>query len=513
MALFLSLSLLLLLLLPHSVSAQCSDLFACGSLGDIGFPFADTISDDNPDCKASPFILNCSDYFNPQLQFSKQNKVYSVQAMNYSRRMIVVRDSELESQLNSNRCASLANFTHIPTSPLVQFKDVSEELTFLKCKRKQEVGLVVLLQSLRNYSGCVDGYDLYFNADGTASFPTLPASLLDKCEVIRLPVSQLPSSSSNAGGQGLAEAEAGSWASAKGNNASAKSGSWASAESRPGQNGNPVVNSGVTRLSSLLKAEFSLGWEVLPTCSQCQQRGGTCSEDGSGKFQCRRGKGVATERHGNARRRKAIAIDVSIAASAFILLLLLIWYCWSSKRRNSARTQDAQLFEDYLQTHQSLSLKRYSFAEIKRMTKSFHDKLGQGGYGAVFKGKLSDDGRLVAVKVLTESKGNNVQEFINEVGSIGKTCHVNIVTLVGFCCERLKRALVYEFMPNGSLDKFIYLDPPIAVPPQLGNIIHDCSWHCKGTRVLASRLQHANCPLRHKTAQYSLRPQLRTEDI
>ncbi|KAK9115042.1 hypothetical protein Syun_021839 [Stephania yunnanensis] len=324
MALFLSLS--LLLLLPHSVSAQCSDLFACGSLGGIGFPFAETISDDNPDCKASPFILNCSDYFNPQLQFSKQNKVYPVQAMNFSRRLIVVRDSELESQLNSNRCASLANFTHIPTSPLVQFKDVSEELTFLKCKRKQEVGLVVLLQSLRNYSGCVDGYDLYFNADGTASFPTLPASLLDKCEVIRLPVSQLPSSSSNAGGQGLAEAEAGSWASAKGNNASAKSGSWASAESRPGQNGNPVVNSGVTRLSSLLKAEFSLGWEVLPTCSQCQQRGGTCSEDGSGKFQCRRGKGVATERHGNARRRKAIAIDVSIAASAFILLLLLIWH-------------------------------------------------------------------------------------------------------------------------------------------------------------------------------------------
>ncbi|KAK9115037.1 hypothetical protein Syun_021834 [Stephania yunnanensis] len=289
MALFLSLSLLLLLLLPHSVSAQCSDLFACGSLGDIGFPFADTISDDNPDCKASPFILNCSDYFNPQLQFSKQNKVYSVQAMNYSRRMIVVRDSELESQLNSNRCASLANFTHIPTSPLVQFKDVSEELTFLKCKRKQEVGLVVLLQSLRNYSGCVDGYDLYFNADGTASFPTLPASLLDKCEVIRLPVSQLPSSSSNAGGQGLAEAEAGSWASAKGNNASAKSGSWASAE-----------------LSSHLGGKF-----CLPVLS-ANKEGGLVLKMAVGSSNAVAARvwrpRVSANGHGNARRRKAIAI-------------------------------------------------------------------------------------------------------------------------------------------------------------------------------------------------------------
>ncbi|KAK9105810.1 hypothetical protein Scep_022654 [Stephania cephalantha] len=356
MALFLSLS--LLLLLPHSVSAQCSDLFACGSLGDIGFPFADTITtdDNNPDCTklASPFILNCSDKFNPQLQFYKQNKVYPVQAMDFSRRLMVVRDSELESELNSNRCASLANFTHIPTSPLVQFKDVSEELTLLKCKRKQQVGVVVVLQSLRNYSGCVDGYDLYFNADGTASFPTLPASVVDKCEVIRLPVSQLPSSSNAAGGRGSAEAEAGSWASAKGNNASAKSGSWASAESRPGQNGNPVVNnSGVTMLTSLLKAEFSLGWEVLPTCShQCQQRGGTCSEDdGSGKFQCRR----RTERNGNAnaRRRKAIAIDVSIAASAFILLLLLIWHNMDTRMDRTSEIYFPHWIYEHLQDEEA----------------------------------------------------------------------------------------------------------------------------------------------------------------
>ncbi|XXG71873.1 hypothetical protein AAC387_Pa07g1101 [Persea americana] len=88
------------------------------------------------------------------------------------------------------------------------------------------------------------------------------------------------------------------------------------------------------------------------------------------------------------------------------------------------------------------------------MTNSFKDKLGEGGYGGVFKGKLKD-GRLVAVKVLNNSKGNG-EEFINEVASIGRTSHVNIVTLLGFCFEGSKSALIYKFMSNGSLEKFIY---------------------------------------------------------
>ena len=61
----------------------------------------------------------------------------------------------------------------------------------------------------------------------------------------------------------------------------------------------------------------------------------------------------------------------------------------------------------------------------------------------------------MAVKVLIESRGNG-EEFVNEVASISRTSHVNIVTLMGFCFEGSKRALIYEFMPYGSLDKFIY---------------------------------------------------------
>ncbi|XP_031277574.1 LEAF RUST 10 DISEASE-RESISTANCE LOCUS RECEPTOR-LIKE PROTEIN KINASE-like 2.4 [Pistacia vera] len=100
------------------------------------------------------------------------------------------------------------------------------------------------------------------------------------------------------------------------------------------------------------------------------------------------------------------------------------------------------------------------------MTNLFKDKLGQGGHGDVFKGKLSN-GHLVAVKLLNTFKGNG-QEFINEVVSISRTSHVNVVTLLGFCLEGSKRALIYVFMTNGSLDKFIHSEDDLKASQCLG---------------------------------------------
>ncbi|XP_021296737.1 LEAF RUST 10 DISEASE-RESISTANCE LOCUS RECEPTOR-LIKE PROTEIN KINASE-like 2.1 [Herrania umbratica] len=121
---------------------------------------------------------------------------------------------------------------------------------------------------------------------------------------------------------------------------------------------------------------------------------------------------------------------------------------------NQGKRNDRERIEAFiLQYGSDLTPKRYSYADIMKITKSFKDELGQGGFGAVYKGKLPD-GRLVAVKVLRESKGDG-EEFINEVASISRTSHVNIVPFLGFCYEGSMRALIYEFMPNGSLDKFI----------------------------------------------------------
>ncbi|KAJ4818189.1 Protein kinase family protein [Rhynchospora pubera] len=104
----------------------------------------------------------------------------------------------------------------------------------------------------------------------------------------------------------------------------------------------------------------------------------------------------------------------------------------------------------------SLAPKRYRYRELKKITRSFREKLGKGGFGTVYKGCISDN-RLVAVKIL-HSSTSNVEQFLNEVASISRTSHVNVVSLLGFCFEGPKQALVYEYMPNGSLDRYIYPD-------------------------------------------------------
>ncbi|XP_020082610.1 LEAF RUST 10 DISEASE-RESISTANCE LOCUS RECEPTOR-LIKE PROTEIN KINASE-like 2.4 [Ananas comosus] len=92
--------------------------------------------------------------------------------------------------------------------------------------------------------------------------------------------------------------------------------------------------------------------------------------------------------------------------------------------------------------------------QVMRVQRRVGEELGQGGFGIVYKGSLPN-GHQVAVKVLTKSKENG-EEFINEVASISRTSHVNIVRLLGFCLDGSKRALIYDFMPNGSLERFIF---------------------------------------------------------
>ncbi|CAL9239634.1 unnamed protein product [Arabidopsis halleri] len=120
---------------------------------------------------------------------------------------------------------------------------------------------------------------------------------------------------------------------------------------------------------------------------------------------------------------------------------------WNDPRRRTSGDSRQQ----YLKA--LIPLKHYSYVQVKRITKSFAEVIGKGGFGTVYRGTLCD-GRSVAVKILKESQGNG-EDFINEVASMSKTSHVNIVTLLGFCSEGSKRAIIYEFMENGSLDKFI----------------------------------------------------------
>ncbi|XP_050221746.1 rust resistance kinase Lr10-like [Mercurialis annua] len=141
------------------------------------------------------------------------------------------------------------------------------------------------------------------------------------------------------------------------------------------------------------------------------------------------------------------AVSRCFLGAPFFLCFLV--YKW---RRRHLSMYDK--VEDFLRSNNNLMPIMYSYGEIKKMTRGFKDKLGEGGYGSVYKGKLSS-GRAVAIKLLSKPKGNG-QDFINEIATIGRIHHVNVVQLIGFCAERSKRALVYDFMPNGSLEKYIF---------------------------------------------------------
>ncbi|KAJ4971924.1 hypothetical protein NE237_005023 [Protea cynaroides] len=154
----------------------------------------------------------------------------------------------------------------------------------------------------------------------------------------------------------------------------------------------------------------------------------------------------------NSNKTKVIT---AVIVSSFIFAITLVATLVCYLRRKLSSDRNTQNVKDFLKDYGSLAPRRYSYSDIKKKTNSFKEKLGQGG---VFKGKLSN-GHLVAVKVLNHSKSNG-EEFINEVASISRTSHVNVVSLLGFCFDGSKRALIYEFMSNGSLEKFIYKTCP-----------------------------------------------------
>ncbi|XP_027904699.1 rust resistance kinase Lr10-like [Vigna unguiculata] len=99
---------------------------------------------------------------------------------------------------------------------------------------------------------------------------------------------------------------------------------------------------------------------------------------------------------------------------------------------------------------------RFNDQHLRIATDNYSYLLGSGGFGSVYKGIFSD-GTIVAVKVLHgRSDKRNEEQFMAEVGTIGKIHHFNLVRLYGFCFERNLIALVYEFMGNGSLDKYLF---------------------------------------------------------
>jgi serine/threonine protein kinase len=105
---------------------------------------------------------------------------------------------------------------------------------------------------------------------------------------------------------------------------------------------------------------------------------------------------------------------------------------------------------------EEVTLRLFSYNELKRATNGFNEQLGKGSFGAVYKGELYKGKRLVAVKRLEKLVEEGEREFRSEMRAIGRTHHRNLVRLLGYCAEDSKRLLVYECMSKGSLADLIF---------------------------------------------------------
>ncbi|GKU90835.1 hypothetical protein SLEP1_g4780 [Rubroshorea leprosula] len=151
-------------------------------------------------------------------------------------------------------------------------------------------------------------------------------------------------------------------------------------------------------------------------------------------------------------RLQAWIIVVAIVATLFVLIALegsLWWWCCRNSPKFGALSAQYALLE-----YASGAPVQFSYKELQRSTKGFREKLGAGGFGAVYKGVLANR-TAVAVKQL-EGIEQGEKQFRMEVATISSTHHLNLVRLIGFCSEGRHRLLVYEFMKNGSLDNFLF---------------------------------------------------------
>ncbi|GAB2231029.1 hypothetical protein Droror1_Dr00027316 [Drosera rotundifolia] len=127
-------------------------------------------------------------------------------------------------------------------------------------------------------------------------------------------------------------------------------------------------------------------------------------------------------------------------------------FCFSSGKK--ATSSPKRRVDEVLDVSGVDNIKLFSYNEIRTATSNFNpaNKIGEGGYGSVYKGVLKD-GTMVAIKVLSPESRQGFKEFMTELVVIAGTEHENLVNLHGCCVEEGNRILVYGYLENNSLTK------------------------------------------------------------
>nr|XP_025669956.1 G-type lectin S-receptor-like serine/threonine-protein kinase SD1-1 [Arachis hypogaea] len=163
-------------------------------------------------------------------------------------------------------------------------------------------------------------------------------------------------------------------------------------------------------------------------------------------------------------RNEGMVVGIVVGSSVVISMIIIAsWYMFrertASKALEHVRINEIVTHDTNVQILQmeDMGLPLFDLSRIIVATDNFSpiNKLGEGGFGSVYKGILND-GQQIAVKRLSSSSGQGLNEFKTEVKLIAKLQHRNLVKLFGCCIQEEEKLLIYEYMPNKSLDYFIF---------------------------------------------------------
>lgn len=159
---------------------------------------------------------------------------------------------------------------------------------------------------------------------------------------------------------------------------------------------------------------------------------------------------------GHKKQYTGLVIGVSAAVVVFVIVSISTAIYLIRKIKNADIVEDWEL---------EMGPHRYCYQELKKATNNFSDKvlLGKGGFGQVYKGILPDSKIEVAVKRISKESTQGLREFVSEIASIGRLRHRNLVQLLGWYRRRDDFLLVYDYMANGSLDKFLFEEPKMIL--------------------------------------------------
>ncbi|OMO63460.1 hypothetical protein COLO4_32427 [Corchorus olitorius] len=163
--------------------------------------------------------------------------------------------------------------------------------------------------------------------------------------------------------------------------------------------------------------------------------------------------------HGGGGQNIGAVIGGAVGGSVVVLgiVIAILIYLRRKREVREAENNDCDDSIDYEFEHES-GPRRFSYADLVQATNNFAEqgKLGEGGFGGVYKGFLPVLNQSVAVKRVSKTSKQGRKEYMAEVKIISKLRHKNLVQLVGWCHEKGEFLLIYEFMPNGSLDSHIF---------------------------------------------------------